>query len=112
MKIEEVRELAEKVMGWKCGTGGTFHWRNSLGLKCTRYEWHPLDNPNEALMLIEALRAAGWRFDAVARNTYWVARFYAKDDDGPLGDVFVTQIGKTFCEAVCNAALAAVRSKP
>ena len=102
MRTDDMRELCDRVLGCTMDD-----YLNDTG-----EVFRPFTNAMQAMALVEAMRAAGWAFDTAARDKYWVARFYAKDDDGPLGDVHVTQIGKTFCEAVCNAALAAVRSKP
>lgn len=105
-RIDDVRELAEKVMGWNSGPEGSFQWRDISNQKCQRYNWNPFTCADDALEVVEAMRSQGWYAEAMSRDTYWVARMYSKDDDN---DVLITEIGKTVPEAVCAAALAVIR---
>jgi len=71
MEIEKLRRiLAEEAMGWECCVlnedGACELWSGVPGVGPVRAEdWHPWDNWEQCGMVIEAMRAKGWRWETL-----------------------------------------------
>lgn len=96
-RIDDVRELAEKVMGWqvqKTRHGG-FDIKRPERFRCF-YPWDPYTE------VVEAMWKKGWTWDggSVSEGVYSAAF---------LTDGYYFRCEGSFCEAICAAALAAIR---
>lgn len=104
-RIDDVRELAEKVMGWNSGPEGSFQWSDTGGRKCQRYNWNPFTCADDALEVVEAtIKKTGYRILVGNDGENYCAMF--RDEAEGFRDF---NGEGTFCEAVCAAALAAIR---
>lgn len=113
VRIDDVRELAEKVMGWEV----TKTWQDGFDIKCpTRfrcyfwdgvqddYTWNPYADANAAIEVVEAMDGRGYRMRAEKTEHGFYVRFMQT-----LPDESRFHKGQTFCGAICTAALAAIR---
>lgn len=102
-RIDDVRELAEKVMRWevtKTRHGG-FDIKRPTHLRDI-YPWNPYTDPRAALEVVEAMWKKDWAWDGgnVSEGIYSAAFF---------ADGYYFRCEGTFCESICTAALAAIR---
>lgn len=110
---DNIRELAEKVMGWTPAGGSIYTDQNGRAkwIYCstgtTRGGWNPFTDANAALKVVEAtIKKTGYRILVGNDGESYCAMF--RDEAGGFRDF---DGEGTFCEAVCTAALAAIRSK-
>lgn len=88
-RIDDVKELAEKVMG----------------IETRYYWWDPYIDANAALEVLGAMQRKGWTWNISPCGAKCEV-VMSKDGYDPIG------CGEgSFCEAICAAALAAVRSE-
>lgn len=115
-RIEDLKELVEKVMGWevesyshqglrfrdpKWGTRYTWTHRGNINFDC----WQPYTDANAALEVLGAMQRKGWTWNISPCGAECEV-VMSKDGYDPIG------CGEgSFCEAICAAALAAVRSE-
>lgn len=131
-RIDDVRELAEKAMGWAIeesnsdqwhlcilrSDGSDTHWVTPEGPAdyfswppSFKRFWDPFTDANAALGVVEAMRAnrgilvRTWQ----QADGTWKIWLLSLKGGKMVGDEIMTQ--PTFCEAICAAALAVVRSE-
>lgn len=125
-RIEDIETLVTKVMGWDAetcqyeGQGWVRFYPHGDRQNPHQYPehdamrggvgWNPFTCADDAMDVIDKMREK-WHTEAMTRKNYWAVRMYLKDDEGERGDVIITEIGQTFPEAVCQAALAAIRAE-
>lgn len=120
-RIDDVRDLAVKAMGWeatdvlageyfeiKHPSRGVLYWRK--GYQDT---WNPYADANTALEVVEAMQRKGFwlRYVESSRPGYFSASFIIPGNMRPPAppQFFYSGAQPTFCEAICAAALAAIR---
>lgn len=98
-RADDKRELALKVLGW------TLSQFDEHG-----HDWRPFSDANDVLRVVDAMHSLGHGIEyTFGKLNYHMARFYQMNGGRENGR---WTSADDFCEAVCNAALAAVRSKP
>ena len=107
-RVDDVRELAEKVMGWqtmkkwhdsfeiKHPTRSRCYWWEGLR---NEYCWDPYTDAIAALEVVEAMAGRGYWMRAECTDNGWYVRFGGRR----------FHKSNSACEAICTAALAAIR---
>lgn len=109
-RIDDVRELASKVMGWEVQShfngirldrpGRVSWYPKNLGGGV----WDPYTDANAALEVVEGMRSKGFCMQAEHLKDGWYVRFVLVADYS-----WNSALKLSFCEAICTAALAAIR---
>lgn len=113
-RIDDVRELAVKVMGWQATPvfGGEYfemkHPSRGILPFRTGYQdvrtWNPYTDANAALEVVEPMRCKGFSMQAEHSKDGWHVRFVLVRDCS-----WNSALELSFCESICAAALAAIR---
>lgn len=113
-RVDDVRDLAVKVMGCQATPifGDYFEMKHpSRGFLCwhatsrNEYTWDPYTDPRAALEVVEAMRRRDW----CANIEHVVTGHWQVLLTKPDGSIMMSRFCLTFCEAICAAALAAIR---
>lgn len=112
-RIDDVWDLAVNVMGWQamkkwCNCfeikhptrGRCYWWEGSRN----EYSWDPYTDANAALEVVQAMENRGYSMSAEKTKDGWYARFVLVGDYS-----WNSALELSFCEAICAAALAAIR---
>ncbi len=113
-RIDDIREIAEKVMGWNVETNRRLTWLLGNGWDCIDARWDPLTDADAALEVVEAMRRRRFRFEVQALGAAeggWLSTFAVVFLQPNVSKRLPWQHAPTFCDAICQAALAAVRSE-
>lgn len=72
-----IREVAEKVMGWKIHARNTAHWTDAekwndcdYTFRASVNDWNPLNSWAEAGRVIERMRELGWMLQLETFGNY------------------------------------------
>ena len=102
------RQVAERVMGWK--TKDVFFGWMRVGegqAYCNSIYWHPTSNIEQAMMVVDRMRGLGYRVKIESTKDEWNITFIPKGvSDCQAGWVEC----ETMQEAICQAALAALKA--